>query len=60
MAGTNRCMVCAREGTFEGGICESCKAVIRGEARERHEQIRKDADRALHKEGTDVERKRGG
>jgi hypothetical protein len=56
----NRCMVCAREGMFEGGICDLCKAIIRGEALEGQHQIRKEADKSLHKEGTEIERKHGG
>ncbi|MCR4309678.1 MAG: hypothetical protein NUW14_06635 [Deltaproteobacteria bacterium] len=56
----NRCMVCAKEGAFEGGICDLCKAIIRGEALEGQHQIRKDADKSLHKEGTEIERKHGG
>jgi hypothetical protein len=55
-----RCMVCAKEGAFEGGICELCKAIIRGEALEGQHQIKKDADKSLHKEGTEIERKHGG
>ena len=55
-----RCMVCAREGAFEGGICDLCKAIIRGEALEGQHQIRKDADKSLHKEGLDLERKTHG
>jgi len=55
--GKNRCMICATPGAFEGGICESCKAKVRGEAREQQQQIRKEADRSLHKEGTVVEKK---
>jgi hypothetical protein len=51
----NRCMVCAKEGAFEGGICDLCKAIIRGEALEGQHQIRKDADKSLHKEGMDIE-----
>ncbi len=53
----NRCMVCAKEGAFEGGICELCKAIIRGDALEQQHQIKKDADRSLHKEGTVIEKK---
>ena len=53
----NRCMACAREGAFEGGICDPCKAIIRGEALEQQHQIKKDADRSLHKEGTVIEKK---
>jgi len=56
----NRCMACAKEGVFEGGICDSCKALIRGEALEQHHQIKKDADRSLHKEGLEIERKTRG
>jgi hypothetical protein len=55
----NRCMACAKEGVFEGGICDPCKAIIRGEALEGQHQIRKDADKALHKEGTEIEKKPG-
>jgi hypothetical protein len=58
--GTNRCMVCAKSGAFEGGICDECKAKIRGEAREKQQQTRKEADRSLHKEGTVVEKKHRG
>jgi len=54
----NRCLVCAKEGAFEGGICDPCKALIRGEALEQQHQIRKDADRSLHKEGTAREKKK--
>ena len=53
----NRCMVCAKEGAFEGGICDLCKALIRGEALEQQHQIKKDADRSLHREGTIIEKK---
>jgi len=56
----HRCMVCAKEGAFEGGICDLCKAIIRGEALEGQHQIKKDADKALHKEGLEIERKHGG
>jgi hypothetical protein len=50
-------MVCANEGAFEGGICDMCKAIIRGEALEQQHQVKKEADRTLHKEGTIVEKK---
>ena len=50
-------MACAKEGAFEGGICDPCKAIIRGEALEQQHQIKKDADRSLHKEGTVIEKK---
>jgi hypothetical protein len=53
----NRCMACAKEGAFEGGICDPCKALIRGEALEQQHQIKKDADRSLHKEGLEIEKK---
>ena len=56
----NRCMACAKVGVFEGGICDTCKALIRGEALEQQHQIRKDADRSLHKEGLEIERKTHG
>ena len=52
----NRCMACARAGAFAGGICDLCKALIRGEALEQQHQIKKDADRSLHKEGTVLEK----
>jgi hypothetical protein len=50
-------MVCAKEGAFEGGICDLCKAIIRGEALEGQHQIRKDAEKSLHTEGLKVEKK---
>ena len=53
----NRCMACAREGAFEGGICDLCKALIRDEALEQQHQIRKETDKALHKESTNIEKK---
>jgi hypothetical protein len=52
-----RCMACAKEGVFEGGICDPCKALIRGEALEKRQQVKKEADRTLHKEGTVREEK---
>ena len=52
-----RCMACAREGTFKGGICDQCKALIRGEALEQQHQVKKEADRSLHKEGLEIEKK---
>jgi hypothetical protein len=55
-----RCMACAREGVFEGGICDLCKALIRGEALERQQQVKKDADRSLHKEGLEIQKKTHG
>jgi hypothetical protein len=55
--GRNRCMVCAKPGDFKGGICDPCNAKIRGEVLKQQEQVRKDADRSLHKEGTVGEKK---
>ncbi len=46
-----RCMVCGRERELSGGICEECKAMIRGEAADKRQQIRKDAERELKKGG---------
>lgn len=48
---TKRCMVCAKEKTFEGSICEECKAMIRGEATEKGKKIRKDAEKEIRREG---------
>jgi len=56
----NRCMICAKPGTFQGGICDLCKAKVRGEALQEQQQVKKDADRSLHKEGTAGESKRRG
>ena len=56
----NRCMICAKEGMFEGGVCDLCKAIVRGEALEGQHQVRKDADKSLHKEGLEIERKTHG
>ena len=56
----NHCLVCAKEGVFEGGICDLCKAKIRGEALEHQHQVKKDADKTLHKEGTVIEKKTHG
>ena len=53
----HRCLVCAKEGIFEGGICDLCKAIIQGEILESHRQLRKEADALLHKEGLEIERK---
>jgi methionyl-tRNA synthetase len=52
-----RCMVCGKEDPGGDTICETCKAHIRGEAIQHREEIKKDSDRALHKEGTQVEKK---
>lgn len=51
---TKRCLVCGVADPWEDTICPPCKALIRGEAVERHREIKKDADRVLHKEGTDI------
>ena len=56
----NQCLVCAKDGAFEGGICDLCKAIIRGEALEHHHQIKKDAEHTLHKEGLIIEKKTHG
>lgn len=53
-----RCIVCGIADPGEDTICPPCKALIRGEAVERHREIRKEADRVLHKEGTDIVRTR--
>jgi hypothetical protein len=54
------CMVCAKEGAFEGGICDLCKAKIRGEALEGQHHLKKEADKSLHKEGLVIEKKTHG
>ncbi|HZW35366.1 MAG: hypothetical protein ACM319_08415 [Deltaproteobacteria bacterium] len=48
-----RCMVCGIQDPGEDSICPVCKALIRGEALDHQHQIKKDADRELHKEGSD-------
>jgi predicted amidophosphoribosyltransferase len=48
---TKRCLVCAKEKTFEGSICEECKAMIRGEASEKGKKIRKEAEKEIRREG---------
>jgi hypothetical protein len=53
-----RCMICAKEKAFEGSICRECEAMIRGEAAGKKQQIRKDAERELRKEGLDPEKKK--
>lgn len=47
------CLVCGKPDPGENSICPACKAHIRGEALQNQKQIRKDADRELHKEGSD-------
>ncbi len=46
-----RCMVCGKEKVFEGGICEECKAMIRGEAKEKGKDLRKEAEREVRRQG---------
>ena len=53
-------MVCAKECAFEGGICDLCKAKIRGEALEGQHQLKKEVDKSLHKEGLIIEKKTHG
>jgi hypothetical protein len=55
---TIRCLVCAKPDPGEDTICPQCKALIRGEALERHREIRREADKALHKVGTEIVRKK--
>jgi len=45
-------MICAKPGDFNGGVCDPCKAKVRGEALEKQTRVKKEADRALQKEGT--------
>jgi hypothetical protein len=47
-----RCIVCGLVEPEDDSICIHCKAVIRGEAIERHHHEKKEADRVLHKEGS--------
>ncbi|MBP2674026.1 MAG: hypothetical protein H6Q84_866 [Deltaproteobacteria bacterium] len=56
----DRCMICAKPGAYKGGICDPCKAKVRGEVLEQQHRDKKEADRSLHKEGTAGERKGGG
>lgn len=49
--GKRRCMVCAKEKSFEGTICTECQAMIRGEAVEKGKRIRKDAEKEIRREG---------
>lgn len=49
--GKRRCMVCAKEKSFEGTICMECQAMIRGEATEKGKRIRKDAEKEIRREG---------
>ena len=56
---TRHCLVCGAADPGEDTICSFCKAMIRGEAVERHKEIKKEADRVLHKEGTEILRKKG-
>jgi len=52
-----RCTVCGKEVPGTDTICEACKARIRGEAVHQRDEIKKEADRTLHKEGTQIEKK---
>jgi hypothetical protein len=51
-------MVCGKTDPGEDTICPTCKAHIRGEALEHQKQIKKDAERELHKEGSDPLKKK--
>lgn len=53
-----RCIVCGKTDPGEDTICPTCKAHIRGEALEHQKQIKKDAERELHKEGSDPLKKK--
>lgn len=48
-----KCMVCAKEKVFEGSICPECQEKIRGEAVGRRKEEKREADRALRREGVD-------
>jgi len=50
-----RCSVCGKEKEMANIICDECKAVIRGEALDKHKQIKKDAEREFRKEGVTPE-----
>mgnify|MGYP001225530050 CR=1 FL=1 len=54
---TRRCMICGKEKEMTDTICDLCKAEIRGEAVDKHKQIKKNADRELRKEGVIPDRK---
>lgn len=51
---TIRCLVCGKLDPGEDTICTVCKALIRGEAINRQNAIRKEAEKALHEEGTRI------
>ncbi|MBI5419189.1 MAG: hypothetical protein HZA60_03780 [Deltaproteobacteria bacterium] len=51
-----RCMVCGKEKEMADTICDECKASIRGEALDKHKQIKKDAEREFRKEGVKPEK----
>ncbi len=51
---TIRCLVCGKPDPGEDTICTVCKALIRGEAINRQHAIKKEAEKALHKEGTEI------
>ena len=46
-----RCIVCGKEREMTDAICDRCKAEIRGEAVDKHKQIKKDSDKELRREG---------
>ncbi len=50
-------MVCGKEKEMSDAICDPCKAEIRGEAVDKHKQIKKEADRELRKEGVRPDKK---
>jgi hypothetical protein len=51
---TMRCLVCGKPDTGGDSICPRCKAQIRGEALVHQKEVMKEADKALHKEGTEI------
>lgn len=55
--GHKRCTVCGIAEPEDGMICEKCKALIRGEAVDKHKEIKKDADREFRKGGVDPAKK---
>ena len=55
--GKRRCMVCGKEKEMTDAICDLCKAEIRGEAVDKHKQIKKEAERELRKEGVKPDKK---
>ncbi len=57
--GRKRCIVCGIADPGENTICPACKAMIRGEVLDSHKRMKKEAEKALHKTGTEVEKKPG-